>query len=141
MPEEQDHYEVLGVSPDASMEGIREAYRRLAFRYHPDRNRVRGDTDERMTRINEAYTVLSHPLRRKAYDLPRGYGNRVPRFEKGTEVKVNSSSASLYRGHIGVVDKDPMKDTFRFWYMVRFKSQGFEAISRFAEEELDEAGG
>lgn len=141
MSEEQDHYEVLGVSPDASTEGIREAYRRLAFRYHPDRNQLRGDADERMARINEAYTILSDPLRRKAYDVPRGHGSRVPLFEKGTRVKVNSSSTSLYRGRTGVVDKDPIKDTFRFWYMVRFESQGFEAISRFAEEELDEAGG
>lgn len=141
MPEEQDHYEVLGVSPDASTEGIREAYHRLAFRYHPDRNRVRGDADERMTRMNDACTILSDPLRRKAYDIPRGYGTWVPLLEKGTQVKVNSSSASLYRGRTGVVDKDPIKDTFRFWYMIRFESQGFEAISRFAEEELDEAGG
>lgn len=138
MSEEQDHYEVLGVPPDASTEDVREAYRRLAFRYHPDRNQAGGD--ERMARINEAYSILSDPLRRKAYDIPRGYGSRVPLFEKGTRVKVNSSSASLYRGRTGVVDREPIKDTFRFWYMVRFESQGFEAFSRFAEEELDEAG-
>jgi len=141
MSEEQDHYEVLGVSPDANTEDIREAYRRLAFRHHPDRNQMRGDADERMARINEAYTILSDPLRRKAYDIPRGYGSRVPLFDKGSRVKVNSSSTSLYRGRTGVVDKDPTKDTFRFWYMVRFESQGFEAVSRFAEEELDEADG
>jgi len=53
-------------------------------------------------------------------------------------VKVSFSSASPYRDRTGVVDKTPVKDTFRFWYMVRFESKGLPALSRFAEEELEE---
>jgi hypothetical protein len=43
----------------------------------------------------------------------------------------------LNRGHTGVVDKEPVKDTFRFWYMVRIESEGLTTVRRFAEEELE----
>lgn len=62
-----DPYAVLGVPQDASQEQAREAYRRLAKRYHPD---VRADrrSDEEMRRINEAWAILSSPERRARYD-------------------------------------------------------------------------
>lgn len=141
MQTEQDHYEVLGVKPDASDEEIREAYRKLAFRYHPDRNRGSRDAATRMKEINEAYAILSHPVKRRDYDVPRGYQNRVPRFEAGSKVKVSPGSASPYRGRIGIVDKEPIKDVFRYWYMVRFESKGLSPVGRFAEEELEEVRG
>lgn len=141
MQTEQDHYEVLGVAPDAGEEEIREAYRRLAFQHHPDRNRGSRDAASRMKEINEAYAILSDPVKRRDYDAPRGYLNRVPRFGARSRVKVSSNSASPYRGHTGVVDRDPTKDAFRFWYMVRFESKGLSPVNRFAEEELEEVGG
>lgn len=141
MQHEQDHYEVLGIPPDASQSDIREAYRRLAFEHHPDRNQAGPDADDRMKQINEAYATLSDALRRRAYDIPRGHRSRVPVFGTGSRVRVSPSSSSPYRGRTGVVDKDPVRDAFRFWYMVRFDSQGFRAVNRFAEEELEEAGG
>ncbi|MFO7773445.1 MAG: J domain-containing protein [Dehalococcoidia bacterium] len=141
MPSEQDHYEVLSVAPDASAEEIKEAYRKLAFQYHPDRNPASRDASKKMTEINEAYAILSDPAKRREYDIPRGYGGRMPKFEKGSKVKVTLSSASPYRDRIGIVDKEPVRDAFRFWYMVRFKSTGLTAVSRFAEEELEAAGG
>lgn len=141
MQAEQDHYEVLGLAPGAGEEEIREAYRRLAFQYHPDRNLGSRDAVGRMKEINEAYAILSDPVKRRDYDVPRGYHNRVPRFGRGGKVRVSSTSASPYRGRIGVVDKEPVKDAFRFWYMVRFESKGLSPVNRFAEEELEEAGG
>ena len=138
MQSEQDYYEVLHITPDASETEIKKAYRTLAFRYHPDRNKPGQDASKKMKEINEAYATLSDPIKRREYDIPRGYRRRVPKFEKGSKVKVSSGSASPYRDRTGVVDKAPVKDTFRFWYLVRFESKGLPAVSRFAEEELEE---
>jgi curved DNA-binding protein CbpA len=134
---ERDYYEVLGIGPDASGEEIKRAYHRLAFQCHPDRNRKSEAAHEEMEEINEAYAVLSDPIKRREYDLPRGYSNRVPKFKKGSEVRISLNYPSPYMGHTGVVDKEPVKDTFRFWYMVRIESRGFTTLTRFAEEELD----
>jgi curved DNA-binding protein CbpA len=138
MQSEQDHYAVLSIAPGASATEIKEAYRKLAFLYHPDRNKAGQDASKKMKEINEAYAILSDPIKRREYDIPRGYRGRVPKFKKGSKVKVSLSSASPYRDRTGVVDKTPVKDTFRFWYMVRFESKGLPPVSRFAEEELEE---
>jgi preprotein translocase subunit Sec63 len=68
---EPDHYAVLQVDPRAEREVIDAAYRRLATKYHPDRNRS-ADAHSRMTLINAAYDVLSDPEKRVAYDRRRG---------------------------------------------------------------------
>jgi curved DNA-binding protein CbpA len=141
MQSERDYYEVLSIAPDASAEEIKEAYRKLAFQYHPDRNPASQDASKKMKEINEAYAILSDPTKRREYDIPRGLGDKVAKFKKGSKVKVSISSASPYRDRIGIVDKEPVRDAFRFWYMVRFESTGLAAISRFAEEELEAAGG
>jgi curved DNA-binding protein CbpA len=141
MKVEKDYYEVLGVVPDANFEEIKEAYRRLAFKYHPDKNLKSEEAHKKMQEINEAYAILSDPIKRREYDLPRGYGRRVPKFKKGGKVKISSNSPSQYRGNTGVVDKEPIKDTFRFWYMVRIESKGLTTVRRFAEEELEKADG
>jgi curved DNA-binding protein CbpA len=135
---ERDYYEVLGVEPSASAEEIKRAYHRVAFQCHPDRNRKSEEANEEMERINEAYAILSDPIKRREYDLPHGYGIRVPKFKKGSKVKISVNSTSPYRSHTGVVDKEPVKDAFRFWYMVRIESKGLTTVTRFAEEELED---
>jgi curved DNA-binding protein CbpA len=137
MQNERDYYEVLGIAPDASAEEIKRAYHRQAFQCHPDRNRKSEEAHEEMERINEAYAVLSDPIKRREYDLPRGYGIRAPKFKKGSKVRISVNSPSQYRGHIGVVDKEPVNDAFRFWYMVKIESKGLVTVRRFAEEELE----
>ncbi|HEU65042.1 MAG TPA: J domain-containing protein [Chloroflexi bacterium] len=133
-----DYYEVLGITPNASARKIREAYHRLAFLYHPDRNQESEEANTKMQELNEAYAILSDPTKRREYDLPRGYGNRVPKFKKGSKVKISVNYPSQYSGYTGFVDKEPVKDIFRFWYMVRIKSNGLTTVRRFAEEELEE---
>jgi curved DNA-binding protein CbpA len=140
MQSERDYYEVLGIGPDASAEEIKKAYHRLAFQCHPDRNRKSEEAHKKMEEINEAYAVLSDPIKRREYDLPRGYGIRVPKFKKGSKVKISINSPSQYRGYTGVVDKEPVNDAFRFWYMVRIESKGLTTARRFAEEELEGPG-
>ena len=68
----KDYYAVLGIVPSAEDVVIRAAWKALAQRYHPDR--FTGDVakgNARMAEINEAYSVLSDPVRRKVYDKSR----------------------------------------------------------------------
>ena len=65
----KDYYQILGVSRDASLEEIKRAYRRLALKYHPDKNPGDKEAEERFKEINEAYAVLSDPEKRRQYDL------------------------------------------------------------------------
>lgn len=68
---QRDYYEVLGVARDADAKAIKDAFRRLALKYHPDRNKS-PDAEERFKEIAEAYAVLSDPKKRADYDA-RGF--------------------------------------------------------------------
>lgn len=61
-------YEVLGLPKTASPSSIRKKYRKLAMRYHPDRNQGDAESEERYRQVTEAYEVLSNPARRAQYD-------------------------------------------------------------------------
>ncbi len=63
----KDFYDVLGVPKNASKQQIKEAYRKLALQYHPDRNRS-ADAEEKFKGISEAYAVLSDDEKRRQYD-------------------------------------------------------------------------
>ena len=67
MPTERDYYETLGVGRNASDEEIKGAFRKLAFKFHPDRNHERK-AEEKFKEINEAYEVLSDQDKRASYD-------------------------------------------------------------------------
>jgi molecular chaperone DnaJ len=83
MAVKRDYYEVLGVPRDASNEDIKKAFRKLAFQYHPDRNRDDG-ASEKFKEINEAYEVLSDENKRASYDR---FGHNGPEniFGRGFE--------------------------------------------------------
>ena len=68
MESKRDYYEILGVSRDASQEEIKRAYRKLAMKYHPDRNPGDKSAEEKFKEISEAYEVLSDPEKRQKYD-------------------------------------------------------------------------
>ena len=67
MAEKRDYYEVLGVQRDSSKDQIKDAYRKLALEFHPDRNKDPG-AEERFKEISEAYAVLSDDQKRQTYD-------------------------------------------------------------------------
>ena len=65
----KDYYKILGVSENASERDIKSAYRRLAFRYHPDTNPGNEkEAEAKFKKINEAYCVLGDKVRRRQYD-------------------------------------------------------------------------
>jgi len=83
MPEKRDYYEVLGIARNATDEEIKKAFRKLAFKYHPDRNRNDG-AEESFKEVNEAYEALSDPDKRTAYDR-FGHGGAEGLFGRGFE--------------------------------------------------------
>ena len=123
MPAEKNYYELLGVSEDAEAAEIKKAYRKLAQKYHPDRNPDDAKAEERFKNIQEANEVLSDPKRRKEYDLQRknpfgsGQGFRTSnggefyrspdgtyvRFESGPEGAFGGSSGGGAFGDIGSI--------------------------------------
>src|SRR3989338_5759596 len=64
----RDYYEVLGVSKTASEEEIKKAYRKLALKYHPDRNKGKKEAEEHLKEAAEAYAILSDREKRAQYD-------------------------------------------------------------------------
>jgi DnaJ-class molecular chaperone len=92
--ERKDFYETLGVEEQADAETIKKTYRKLAFRYHPDRTGNDPEATQKMKEINEAYATLSDPAKRKEYNAlrsaygPAAYG----RFRQ------SHSEEDLFRG-------------------------------------------
>ncbi len=68
MADKRDYYDVLGVTQNASDDDLKKSFRRLAMKYHPDRNPDDSDAEDRFKEAKEAYDVLSDPRKRAAYD-------------------------------------------------------------------------
>jgi DnaJ-class molecular chaperone len=96
---QEDYYEVLGVKRDADSKAIKEAYRQLAFKYHPDRGETGEQSADMMKRVNEAYAVLSNAEKRQDYDTMRTrYGdNAYGQFRNAYSQQDIFNGSDVYR--------------------------------------------
>jgi len=97
----RDYYEVLGVSRDASADDIKKAYRKLAVKFHPDKNPGDKDAEEKFKEISEAYEILSDAQKRQQYDQ---FGHRA--FGPG------SGGMGGFGGGFGGIDLEEALRTF-----------------------------
>src|SRR5438093_2387898 len=79
----RDLYSVLGIDRKASAEEVKKAYRKLARKYHPDRNQGDKESEERFKEVQEAYDTLSDPEKRKQYDAGGMFSGFGPRGFSG----------------------------------------------------------
>ena len=87
----KDYYAILGVSSKASQKDIRDAYKRMSLRWHPDRNPGK-DTEEAMKDINEAYSILKDEQKRYRYD--QEYNNLHLNNSEDKDTTVSQSTES-----------------------------------------------
>ena len=96
----KDYYKILGVSKSATISEIKQAYRKLAHKYHPDKNQ--GD-DQKFKEINEAYQILSDPQKKAQYDQ---FGTADQNFNgfNGFDQNASGFSSQGFSGFGGLGD-------------------------------------
>jgi molecular chaperone DnaJ len=113
----RDYYEVLGVDKSAGEEDLKKAYRKLAVRYHPDKNQGDKAAEEKFKELSEAYEALSDPQKRAAYDQmghaafdnrsrgrPGGFHDAADIFR---EVFGGAGAGSIFEDLFGGERRDP----------------------------------
>lgn len=122
MTTKRDFYDVLGVKKDTSAAEIKKAYRQLALKYHPDRNKSK-DAAEKFKEISEAYEVLSDSKKRQTYDQfghtafdPSqgfgGFGGQSRTYRQGPFTYTYTTSASPGGGFGGFTDPFEIFESF-----------------------------
>lgn len=92
----KDYYKALGVSRDTSQEEIKKAFRRMALRYHPDRNpQDQKQAEEKFKAINEAYQVLGDEGKRQQYDYITALSQYMQSSVIADNVSVDASAQGL----------------------------------------------
>ncbi|CAE7216008.1 dnaJ [Symbiodinium sp. CCMP2592] len=105
-----DYYKVLGISRDADADAIRKAYKKLALKWHPDKNDGDAAAAEKFKELAEAFTVLSDAEQRKSYDQEllgqSGLRRRQPR-SKTMEAAIAKTMREAREKHLGQISSCP----------------------------------
>ncbi|XP_028172051.1 dnaJ homolog subfamily C member 10-like [Ostrinia furnacalis] len=122
---EVSYYEVLGVSKQASTQEIRQAYKKLAVKFHPDKNSNIGE-EEKFLEITEAYETLKDPQKRRNYDLFGSFSSFTRRYDHRSESEYNNLFYNgLYHG-------DPFVDTLTGQTFYSYLNEGFHFINFYS---------
>ena len=120
-----DPYKVLGVSPNATDEEIKQAYRRLAKQYHPDRNPGDAEAAKKMQRINAAYEQIKNP--EKARPNPgsgyRGYGQQQQSSDHAQQAAYNYLRFGRYQEAINALNNAKERNA-RWYYLSALANDG-----------------
>jgi len=135
----KDHYRILEVAPRATLQEIKQAYRRLAHQYHPDKNQG-AFASARFHELQEAYNILSHADKRRKYDEERwlsGMGDRANDRHVVTARWILQEAVKL-KEHIAVADTYRMSKSALYDYVQLLLSDSNLAIlQQEADEELN----
>ncbi len=107
----EDYYNVLGVERNASQDDVKRAYRKLALKYHPDKNQGDREAEEKFKVAAEAYEVISDPSKRKRYDQfgheglrggdARGFGNFEDIFDAFGDIFGGGGGGGIFEDFFG----------------------------------------
>lgn len=132
----KDYYTILEVHPSAGQAEIKKAYRRLAFKYHPDTSAHNTYTEIHFREIQEAYDILSDEVKRKRYDEERwlsGMSNRTRHRPIITPQWILSETQRLER-HMATVDTYRMSHSALSDYIFLLLSDSHMAILQQADD-------
>jgi curved DNA-binding protein len=121
----KDYYTILGVTQSSSEDEIRKSYRKLAMRFHPDRNPDDPESEEKFKEIAEAYGVLTDPIKRREYDAC-GYSHNRQSSGDGFSYSQEDILRDLF--------KDPRFQHLMQGLLREFQRSGFRGNSHFIKQ-------
>ncbi|THB70896.1 MAG: J domain-containing protein [Desulfobulbaceae bacterium] len=122
----KDYYEILGVTRESTEQEIRQQYRTLAMKYHPDRNPDSEAAEERFKEVAEAYGVLTDPEKRKAYDAWRMTGGAFKGDGSGFHYSQEQILKDLFN--------DPRFQQMFHGLLREFQRSGFRSNNQFVRK-------
>lgn len=136
--EQKDYYRILGVEQNAGPKQIKEAYRELAFKYHPDQNKENPQNIEKMKAVNEAYAVLSNPEKKREYDsLRQEFGpfaySKFRRTHSEQDIFSGSDILAIFEEMTKAFGFRGYDDIFREFYGQGYQTFEFKKPGYFAK--------
>ena len=126
-----DYYELLEISRDASSAEIKRAYRKLAMKYHPDRNQGDKEAEEKFKLVNEAYQVLSDENKRATYDRYGHEGLENNGFSGFSDMNMNDLNSifeSFFGGGFGFSSRSSRSSKFAMDTQSQIELEFYEAV-------------